>query len=80
MALHSVYYVQQQKTTGQNKGRTHERMYTMKYAIVTETGKEIKIFDTERAAERFWDSLNGIWTDYDNNDAEYNIYIAAVAE
>ena len=45
------------------------------YRIVTEHGKEIKRFDTEKAAEKFWNALNGIWTDYDNDDKEYRVYI-----
>lgn len=50
----------------------------MKFAVVTEDGKEIKRCDTERAAERFWDSLNGVWED-DNGEERY-IYVEEVAE
>lgn len=48
----------------------------MKYAIITENGYQVKKFETERQAERFWDALNGIWTDDDGN--EYYIYIEEI--
>lgn len=51
----------------------------MKFRVVTETGREIKQFETEKEAEKFWDRLNGIWTDYDDNDKEYYIYVEKIA-
>lgn len=50
----------------------------MMYRVVTETGKEIKRFKTEREAENFWNRFNGVWTDYDDNDREYYIYVEKV--
>lgn len=43
------------------------------YRIITENNREIKRFGTERQAERYWDSMNGIITDDDGN--EEHIYI-----
>lgn len=43
------------------------------YRIITENNREIKRFETERQAERYWDSMNGIITDDDGN--EERIYI-----
>ena len=40
------------------------------YRIITENGRTVK---TERQAERYWDSMNGIITDDDGN--EEHIYI-----
>ena len=51
----------------------------MKHRIVTETGRVIKDNLTEREAEKFWEMFDGIWTDYDDNDREYYIYIEEVA-
>ena len=45
------------------------------FKIVTDTGRVIKVCETERQADNFWESLNGVWTDYDDNNKEYNIYI-----
>jgi len=50
----------------------------MLYRIVTETGREIKSNLTKRGAENFWDAFNGVWTDYDDNDKEYYMYIEEV--
>lgn len=50
----------------------------MKYRIITEAGKEIKRFVTEQEAEKFWDMMNGIYVDYDDNDKEYYIYIEEI--
>lgn len=46
------------------------------YKVITENGREVKRFETERQAERFWDSMNGIITD-DNGNEEY-IYIEEI--
>lgn len=48
------------------------------YRIITEKGREIKKFETERQAERYWDSMNGIITDDDGN--EEHIYIEDLNE
>ena len=48
------------------------------YRIITENNREIKRFETERQAERYWDSMNGIITD-DDGDEEY-IYIEDLNE
>lgn len=48
----------------------------MKYRVITENGREIKRFDTERQAESYWDRMNGIITDDDGNE-EY-IYIEEI--
>lgn len=48
------------------------------FRIVTETGRVIKECETERQAENFWENFNGVWTDYDDNDKEYYIYIEEV--
>lgn len=47
------------------------------YRIITENGREIKKFETERQAERYWDSMNGIITDDGN---EEHIYIEDLDE
>lgn len=52
----------------------------MRYRVITEDGREIKKFETERQAEKFWDNLNGVWTDYDNDDKEYYIYIEEIED
>ncbi|MBR6533521.1 MAG: hypothetical protein IKT44_03760 [Clostridia bacterium] len=45
-----------------------------KYRIITENGKQIgKEYDNYYAAERYWESVDGIITD-DNGNEEY-IYI-----
>ena len=49
----------------------------MTYKIITENGMVIAENLTEKAAEKFWERLNGIWTDYDDNDKEHYIYIEA---
>ena len=46
------------------------------YRVITEAGKELDRFETEAAAERFWDMFSGIWTDYEGN--EHYIYIEEV--
>lgn len=54
----------------------------MNYRIITEDGREIKRFETERQAERFWDNFNGIYTGYDEKTEEYYttyIYIEKIA-
>lgn len=38
------------------------------YRIITENGRTVKRFETERQAERYWDSMNGIITDDDGNE------------
>ena len=43
------------------------------YRIITENGRTVKRFETERQAEGYWDSMNGIITDDDGN--EEHIYI-----
>lgn len=43
------------------------------YRIITEHNKTIKRFKTEREAEKYWDSLNGIYTKEDGT--EEHIYI-----
>lgn len=48
---------------------------TMTYKIITENGRIIADNLSEKAADKFWERLNGIWTDYDDNDKEYYIYI-----
>ena len=48
------------------------------YRIITENGREIKRFETERQAERYWDSMKGIITDDDGN--EEHIYIEDLNE
>lgn len=48
------------------------------YRIITENGREIKKFETERQAERYWDSMDGIITDDDGN--EEHIYIEDLDE
>ena len=48
------------------------------YRVVTENGKEIARFETERQAENYWESFNGVWTDYDDNDKEYHIYVEEI--
>lgn len=48
------------------------------YRIITENGREIKRFKTERQAERYWDIMNGIITDDDGN--EEHIYIEDLNE
>lgn len=48
------------------------------YRIITENGREIKKFETERQAERYWDSMNGIITDDYGN--EEHIYIEDLNE
>lgn len=48
------------------------------YRIITENGREIKKFETERQVERYWDSMNGIITDDDGN--EEHIYIEDLDE
>lgn len=48
------------------------------YRIITENNREIKRFETERQAERYWDSMNGIITDDDGN--EEHIYIEDLNE
>ncbi len=48
------------------------------YRIITENGREIKKFETEKQAERYWDSMNGIITDDDGN--EEHIYIEDLNE
>lgn len=50
----------------------------MMYKIVTETGKVIKSNLEEKQANKIWEMLNGIWTDYDDNDKEYRIYIEEI--
>ena len=41
------------------------------YRVITENGREIKRFETERQAERYWDSMNGIITDDGNEEYIY---------
>jgi hypothetical protein len=57
--------------------RENKEVYTMTYKIITENGMVIAENLAEKAAEKFWDRLNGIWIDYDDNDKEYYIYIEA---
>lgn len=48
------------------------------YRIITENNREIKRFKTERQAEKYWDSINGIITDDDGN--EEHVYIEDMDE
>lgn len=48
------------------------------YRIITENGRTVKRFETERQAEIYWDSMNGIITDDDGN--EEHIYIEDLNE
>ena len=48
------------------------------YRIITENGRTVKRFETERQAERYWDSMNGIITDDDGN--KEHIYIEDLNE
>lgn len=48
------------------------------YRIITEHNKTIKRFKTEREAEKYWDSLNGIYTRGDGG--EEHIYIEDEAD
>ena len=43
------------------------------YRIITDRNKTIKRFKTEREAENYWDSFNGIYTKEDGT--EEHIYI-----
>ena len=46
------------------------------FRVITESGREVKRFETARQAENYWDSMNGIITDDDGNE-EY-IYIEEI--
>lgn len=48
----------------------------MNYRVITEDGREIKRFATEQEAERYWDRMNGIYID--ENDNEFYIYVEQI--
>lgn len=49
------------------------------YRVITENGKEIKRFNTAKEAYLYWERFDGIYTDYEDNDAEYYIYVEEIA-